>query len=153
MLFFIFVRSTSIRSRHGRDTLVRDASSKGRIGQGTHRPRDASSKRLIVQGTYHPRDASFKGHIVQGTHRPRDTLSKGLIIQGTRLLRDTLYKGRIVQGTHCQRYRTSETFYSGTFGSGTLHHVILAAAGYGLVSGTFCPDMTLFHVWKGCCPV
>ncbi len=46
-----------------------DASSKGRIVKGTHRPRDASSKGRIVQGTHRPRDASSKGRIVQGTNR------------------------------------------------------------------------------------
>ncbi len=52
--------------------ISRDASSKGRIVQGTHRSRDASFKGRIVQGTHRPRDEPFKGRIVQGTHRSRD---------------------------------------------------------------------------------
>jgi hypothetical protein len=45
---------------------------KGRIVQGTRRPRDASSKGRIVQGTPCPRDALSKGRLVQGTPCPRD---------------------------------------------------------------------------------
>ena len=60
----------------GRDTSIRDASSKGRIDQGTHRPRDAPSRGRIVQGTHRPRDASSKGRIVQETHRSRDETSE-----------------------------------------------------------------------------
>jgi hypothetical protein len=37
----------------------RDASSKGRITQGSHHLRDATSKGRIIQGTHHPRSASF----------------------------------------------------------------------------------------------
>jgi hypothetical protein len=55
----------------------RDASSKGRVVQGTRRPRDASSKRRVAQCTHCPRDALSKGCIVQGTHCSRDVTSEG----------------------------------------------------------------------------
>jgi hypothetical protein len=47
------------------DTSARDASSKGRLVQWTHRPRDTLSKGHIVQGTEHAR-LFVRGHIVQG---------------------------------------------------------------------------------------
>ncbi len=46
--------------------LSSDASSKGCIVQGTHRPRDSSSKGFIVQGTIHLRYPSAKTCFVQG---------------------------------------------------------------------------------------
>jgi hypothetical protein len=59
----------------GRDTVVLDASSTGHIVQVTHRQgREASYKGRIVQGTHRPRDASYKGRIVQGTHGPSNAL-------------------------------------------------------------------------------
>ncbi len=45
--------------------LLEDASSKGSIVQGTHRPRDTSSKGHSVQGRI------VQGHIVQRTEHPR----------------------------------------------------------------------------------
>jgi hypothetical protein len=47
-----------------KDLRLKDASSKGRIVQGSLRPRDASS-----QGTHRPRDAKSKAHrILENTY-------------------------------------------------------------------------------------
>ncbi len=52
----------------GRDTWVRDASSKGRIVQGAHRKKEASYQGVIVQESYAPRKfvrrQYIPGHIV-----------------------------------------------------------------------------------------
>ncbi len=45
-----------------------DTSSKGRIVQGTHRPRDAASKGRVVQETHCPRDGTSET-FCSGTHR------------------------------------------------------------------------------------
>ncbi len=47
-------------SSQGRDTLIREHSSKGKF----------------VHGTYLPRDILSKGHMIKGTHRPGDASSK-----------------------------------------------------------------------------
>jgi hypothetical protein len=77
-----------------------EASSLGRIVQGTHRPRDASSKGRIVHGTHRPRDASSLGCIVLGMHRPWDASSKRCIVQGTEhprlFVREPIGRGHIV---------------------------------------------------------
>ncbi len=83
--------SQCLRTHQSRTFHLRDASSKGRIVQGTHRPRDAPSK----------------GHTVQGTHRPRDALPIGRNIRdfsfGDALVRNETTMQRIfysVSGKH-----------------------------------------------------
>jgi hypothetical protein len=85
-LYAIQVGTHWSETRNPRDTLVRDTSSKGRIFQGTHRPRDTSYKRRIVQGTHRPRDASSNGRIVQGRivqEKVRGLLGRGYIVMAS----------------------------------------------------------------------
>ncbi len=87
---------------------LREASSQGRLVQGTARQRYGSSKVRLVQGTARQRDASSKGRLVQGTARQRYRSSKGRLVQS----KSGSSKVRLVKGTH-------GTFRSGTHRSGT----------------------------------
>ncbi len=117
----IWSRAGTYRSWTGRP---KDASSKGRVVQGTRRPRDASSKGRVVQRTRRPRDAWSKGRGVQERGvQERGVQERG--VQETRRPRYALSKGRIVQGMHCSTDGTSETFRLVIHRSGTLYHVIL----------------------------
>jgi hypothetical protein len=64
---------------------LRDASSRERIVQGTHRSRDASSK------------ASTKGRIFHGTHRTRYAPSKGRNAHGMQCPWDAMPMGRNIR--------------------------------------------------------
>jgi hypothetical protein len=81
-------------------TLVRDASTKGRILKEPRRSRDPPSKGRVVQETPRSSDAPSKGRVVQGTGRPKDGSSKGRVVQMTGRPRDGSSKGRLVQLTN-----------------------------------------------------
>jgi hypothetical protein len=73
-------------------TLVRDASTKGRILKEPRRSRDPPSKGRVVQGTPRSSVAPSKGLVVQEAHRPRDWSSKRGTVQGTGPPRDASFK-------------------------------------------------------------
>ncbi len=71
------------------------------IGPRTiHRPGDASSRGRIVQGTHRTGDASSRGRIVQGTHLSGDASSKNF--------RSWIHRSR----THCHGIMPSAVIYT-----------------------------------------